>query len=175
MTECRISQISLQCYYVIMKQCTKCGQLKPLSEFTRHKITKDGLNHKCKSCTRDLNSQRAKSDPRSSLRATLWKRLRHRPTDDPVTVDELLVIWSAQQGKCVLTGMNMVWGGDGGGDGSNSARPNSVSIDRIDCSKGYERDNVRLVCHCVNSFRGSMSDTEMLVYARLLVERHASS
>ena len=32
------------------KVCTKCGRELPLSEFTKHKITKDGLDHCCKSC-----------------------------------------------------------------------------------------------------------------------------
>ena len=32
------------------KVCTKCGREFPLSEFTKHKITKDGLDHWCKSC-----------------------------------------------------------------------------------------------------------------------------
>jgi hypothetical protein len=33
-----------------MKQCTKCHQEKPLSEFYRAKGTKDGLRGSCKSC-----------------------------------------------------------------------------------------------------------------------------
>jgi len=34
----------------LTKKCTKCRRELPLSEFTKHKITKDGLDHWCKSC-----------------------------------------------------------------------------------------------------------------------------
>src|SRR4051812_6075428 len=34
------------------KRCRKCGELKRLDSFTRHKKTKDGINGECKICTR---------------------------------------------------------------------------------------------------------------------------
>lgn len=33
-----------------MKKCTKCGELKLLSAFGKHKKNKDGLRFRCKSC-----------------------------------------------------------------------------------------------------------------------------
>ena len=33
-----------------MKKCTKCGIEKPLSEFHKHKNTKDGHRYDCKAC-----------------------------------------------------------------------------------------------------------------------------
>jgi len=33
-----------------IKQCTKCGQFQPLSEYHKHKKTKDGLAYACKTC-----------------------------------------------------------------------------------------------------------------------------
>ena len=35
-----------------MKKCTKCGEIKELSEFTKKKSRKDGLNSSCKTCSR---------------------------------------------------------------------------------------------------------------------------
>jgi Recombination endonuclease VII len=36
-----------------MKKCSKCKQLKSLSEFVKDKREKDGLNTQCKSCSRE--------------------------------------------------------------------------------------------------------------------------
>lgn len=33
-----------------MKTCTKCGESKPTSEYTKHKMGKDGLRPRCKAC-----------------------------------------------------------------------------------------------------------------------------
>lgn len=40
-----------------MKVCTKCKEEKNLTEFSKHKITKDGLCHKCKSCCKKHNKK----------------------------------------------------------------------------------------------------------------------
>ena len=37
------------------KKCTKCGRELPLSEFGKHKITKDGVRSWCKSCVREYD------------------------------------------------------------------------------------------------------------------------
>ena len=38
---------------IISKQCNKCKQTKPLTEFNKDKSSKDGLQYNCKSCYRD--------------------------------------------------------------------------------------------------------------------------
>lgn len=44
----------------------------------------------------------------------------------------------------------------------------SPSIDKIDASLGYVQTNCRFILHCINSFRGTMSDKEMLSVAKIL-------
>lgn len=36
-----------------MKTCSKCKQIKSLSEFNKRKISKDGLQHHCRSCEKE--------------------------------------------------------------------------------------------------------------------------
>lgn len=40
-----------------MKTCTKCSIEKPLSEYNKHKHTKDGLNSWCRKCTYTQNQE----------------------------------------------------------------------------------------------------------------------
>lgn len=79
-----------------------------------------------------------------------------------ISTEFLLNMWIEQDGKCALTGLQMVWG-----QGVVSSM--NVSIDRIDQTRGYYTDNVRLVCWCANSFRQKMSDSELLHVAIALV------
>ena len=59
-----------------VKTCTKCGADKPLSEFNRRSLSKDGLRYECKSChtmvstqyrERNLDYVRAKDCSRNKL------------------------------------------------------------------------------------------------------------
>ena len=40
-----------------MKQCNTCNKSKELTEFSKNKATKDGLQRKCKSCDKDNTKQ----------------------------------------------------------------------------------------------------------------------
>lgn len=39
---------------------------------------------------------------------------------------------------------------------------NMPSIDRIDCSKGYTKDNVQIVAWCYNNIKSTMTDDETI-------------
>jgi len=47
----------------------------------------------------------------------------------------------------------------------------SPSIDRIDNDRGYTKDNCRLILNCLNMFKGTGTDEEMLMIAKKLIER----
>ena len=101
--------------------------------------------------------------PRHIFYATLRMALKRRPTENPATVQQLMDLWMAQNGRCAVSGIEMVWGKRQG------PVPNSISMDRIDSNGGYSIDNLRLVCHAVNAFKGRMSDAEMLAMAKAIV------
>lgn len=58
-------------------------------------------------------------------------------------------IWNRlqeNQFKCEITGKEFTWG---------SLEPTSLSIDRINPTKGYTTDNIRLVCWWINAAMGT--------------------
>lgn len=48
--------------YSLTKTCSKCGQDKPLSEFSINKSNKDGHQSKCKDCVKEYNSRYKKEN-----------------------------------------------------------------------------------------------------------------
>jgi hypothetical protein len=73
-------------------------------------------------------------------------------------------IFEQQGGRCALSGVKMTWMNE-------RIRPTSISIDRIDSSRGYSRDNVRLLCHSVNRMKGDATDGDVLEIAKAIVAR----
>lgn len=65
-------------------------------------------------------------------------------------------------GKCALTGLEFIIG-------TKHSRPFSPSIDRIESSGGYTKDNCRFVLFAVNSFKGTGTDEDMLRIAKSLI------
>lgn len=71
---------------------------------------------------------------------------------------------SAWTGKCTLTGIEFVRGGQGRGP-----HPKSPTVDKIDPHKGYTPENCRFVLHAVNAMKGSGDDATMFEIARALL------
>lgn len=59
-----------------------------------------------------------------------------------ITPGDLLDLIRRADGKCQVSGLPLETGG--------SRLPFAPSLDRIDCAKGYEAGNVRIVCHILN-------------------------
>lgn len=55
------------------KKCTRCGSRKPRSEFTKNVQTKDGLNHRCRTCTRAASaSYQARNPEKARAQSRAW-------------------------------------------------------------------------------------------------------
>lgn len=65
-----------------------------------------------------------------------------------LSVEMLLKLLDSQKGKCALTGVELTCVLVKG-----VTNPTNASIDRIDNTRGYEPDNIHLVCAVVNKFR----------------------
>lgn len=73
-------------------------------------------------------------------------RAEERGWSDSLTYEEFVDLFYRSQGKCAVSGLFF----SGLRVNESRARPYYPSIDRIDSSKGYSKDNVRFVCCAVN-------------------------
>jgi len=152
------------------KVCTKCGVEQSLSFFytTGKKVSgAPKYNSWCKSCISEKQSsyhkrtwgkeklnysafQRTKS-ARSYLQYLRSKAVQRKKSSDVISLDALEKLWEAQEGKCAITGWQMTM------ELANGVVPTNCSIDRIDSAKGYEQDNIQLVCRAVNVAKSDLS------------------
>lgn len=87
------------------------------------------------------------------------------PVDKELTVDFLLDIYHQQRGLCAISSLPMSWNKVQNDDSRSKYNGTNISIDRIDSSKPYTIDNVRLVCNEVNRIRSDMDDERLYFWA----------
>lgn len=74
-------------------------------------------------------------------------------------------IKNKQDGKCALTKfpMTLVWG-------NGKKNIYNLSVDRIDSSKGYTKDNIQLVCAAANMMKGYMEYNELIHFCEAIIK-----
>jgi hypothetical protein len=66
--------------------------------------------------------------------------------DIELTLDDLLSLWNKQSGRCAYTGWEL---------NTHTKSPRLVSLERVDNSIGYVKDNCVLVCWMANNAKGT--------------------
>ena len=133
--------------------CNTCRKDRTARNFQKRYATQEGKDKQKANEKRHMLAS-----PRAALRHAINNGIKRKPTTNPITPNEIMEIWNKQGGKCALSGVQMTWGKYNQG---HKPIATSVTLDRIDYNKSYEKGNIRLVCYSINSFRGRMSDSEM--------------
>ena len=82
-----------------MKQCTKCGIQKPLSEFYKNTIRKDGLRGPCKTCDIEKSRSYRAEFPEKSKNQVKSSKLKIKYGID---LPEFKAMKAAQDNKCAI-------------------------------------------------------------------------
>ena len=170
----------------------KCGIVKDLEDFHNKSANKDGKDNRCKECAnlrnRELyNSDKGYKEKRiqrligygttyndkmksrsrdwyntsrgraKSLMKGILKRYANYQDEEP-DFDYTYLQELIERGYCEVSGLPFALGSVGDGH----KRAFSPSVDRIDNSRGYSKDNIRMVIWQVNLMKGELSDELLL-------------
>lgn len=109
----------------------------------------------------------------SKTLTTTRARSRRLGIECKITGADVAALYHTQNGRCLLTGREMVWG-IGAADPLGIHR-DAASIDRIDQTKGYSLDNIRLVTFQANFARNRFSDDELFAFCEAVLAARAAN
>lgn len=132
-----------------VKTCTNCGLVKQLSDYYMSKGRPSVGT--CRTCT--------VSGRYFDLRSALGRTRAH---ENGWTLDSLEDMFHRRQGRCFYTGLYM--------DFRNFET--SPSVDRLDSSRGYTKDNVVMCCRKVNIMKNTISVARFTELCRLVAKQH---
>lgn len=155
----------------MIARCSCCKENLALDQFGRNRANRCGLQSECKSC-------RSRKDY-GSLPVRVIKGCRTRAAKLHLEFDLDLVFLinlnTKQAGLCAVSGIPLAWDKVSRCKGQQRiCSTDRVSVDRINCHRGYTKDNVRLVTETINRMRGRLSDDELLEICRQVVSFHDS-
>ena len=173
--------------------CTYCGAkvLKDFSEWSRNQRLK--RNNFCSiscACSYRLKTYKnpRSSDANKYLKTKVHDELspfryhlrnikahckkineRHNNQTREVEIDliDLKQQWDKQDGICPYTGWKMV---NAIGTGKNpSLTPDRASVDRIDSSKGYTKDNIQFISYMAQTAKNKFHEDELIKFCQDVV------
>ena len=124
------------------KNCSTCGKEQFYGRLDHFKAAVTG-DWKCKSCSSHTNNFKGRLGPMPfTWFETKRKGGLHRGLAWDLEPQDIIDLYTEQEGKCALTGWTIEWALKG--------LTATVSIDRIDSSEGYLKTNVQLLHKDVN-------------------------
>jgi hypothetical protein len=149
------------------KLCARCLAEKKLDQFRPDKKVLDGRGSYCKPCLASWNKEFHSRSPAHRLAMSLntsKDTAKRKGLPHELTTSDLVKMWNDQDGKCSYTGLQMRYDGSGG--------PESVSLDRIDSTKGYTKENTVLCCVWVNRMKNDQPTDTLLHLCELILSHH---
>jgi hypothetical protein len=132
------------------KRCSRCGHSLPRTDFYKANYKKDGLDCRCKDCAYLKNEAGA-------LRRMLSKaktRAKRRGLEFSLRLEDIKV-----PKTCPVLGIPLSYGW---GRGCTRRKNfNSPSLDRRNNTRGYTKDNVRVISLRANHLKGDASVEEL--------------
>jgi hypothetical protein len=141
----------IRCDLIKCESYISCGCL------SRNRLNVSGsLNHYFKGCG-DLGATKFNEIKSGAKR-------RNIPFE--ITLNEAWTIFENQDKKCALTGVDLYFGR------IRNRHETNASLDRIDSSKGYSKENVEWVLKDINMMKGFYDKDYFIALCNLVAKRH---
>lgn len=128
-------------------RCSICKADKDRDQFYNEPRTKRGCSRLCKPCRAKYYRGWADRNRVKAWLNGIRKRAKARGLDFDLVAEELIV-----PKKCPVLGITLAFG--------KSHAPNLPSLDRFDNSKGYTKDNVRVISYRANKLKNDATVEE---------------
>lgn len=156
------------------KECTKCGVEKPLTGFSKHRLSKDGYAYQCKECNA-LRSKIWKSTPSGIYTNIIGRSNHYKKTgtkvSKPIKISqEEFIAWHKEEPKfcayCDIPEKYVMILPE-----HYKMRRERLSVDCMDNLRGYEVGNMVLACGRCNFIKSdTFSYEEMRSLAQAFVK-----
>lgn len=148
-----------------VKTCRICFCIKSCTEFY-------GKRNDCKECTKRTTSRNRISyiplqerDIISRLNF-LCTKAKGRKKEFSITTSDLIDVLVKQNGRCAYTKLPLL---------ATANQFNTVSLDRVDSSKGYVIGNIQLVCTAINKMKQEYTEEMFLLFCWLVTQNNKLS
>jgi hypothetical protein len=139
-------------------RCNCDNERLVLSSNLRH-----GGSNKCKACAQFKGC----GDISSKYWSQLQRHAQTRNNEFGITIQEVWNLFLTQARRCALTGRLIRFARQYGRD------EQTASLDRIDSSRGYVRDNIQWIHKDVNSLKGNLNEEKFISLCRLVADYRA--
>jgi len=95
------------------------------------------------------------------------RRIKNREKEISIDIDYLLEVWENQNGICPYTGISLVHPSFK----NINCKIKTASLDRINSSKGYIKDNLQFVSIAINNMKSSMSHEQTIELCKIITEK----
>lgn len=150
-----------------MKRCTSCKRELLPSEFHKHRITKDGLSHVCKDCSR--KKQREFSRTPSGIYTAVKSRQKFYEKNQPwrykpvnITRDDFVSWFNSQPQKCHYCGLELE--NLSRVDDFYNNKSERMGVDAMNNELGYELGNLVVCCHRCNGIKSDFFTHEEMLW-----------
>ena len=167
------------------KKCTRCGEIKSLTDYYTEKRCKSGYQSECKKCA--IGRTRAWKDTEKGYLCRKYinmnRKDRKRINERHLSLDELVIAFEKHKS---IYGMKSAWGPgpdqldqhlpitmihSNKPDKKAKKNPSNLSIDRLDPNKQYTLQNIKFIRGDENSRKKNTTYEDCKIQIKLHEER----